>query len=46
MTQMTFGKHPIYDKWEAKQRRCSYDMLENKKDIGYLTNTGYLRITV
>ena len=40
-----FCRHPIYDKWEAN-REGVVRHIENKKDIGSLTNSGYLRITV
>ena len=40
-----FWTHPIYDKWEAN-RKGIVRHVENKKDIGRLSNTGYLRITV
>ena len=40
-----FCKHLIYDKWEAN-REGVVRHVENKKDIGSLTNSGYLRKTV
>ena len=40
-----FCKHPIYDKWEANREGIVRHVV-NKKDIGYLTNSGYLRIGV
>ena len=43
--QMTFGRHPIYDRYEAN-RLGIVRHVKNKKDIGSLTNTGYLRIGV
>ena len=40
-----FWKHPIYDKWEAN-RNGVVRHVENKKDVGRLNNTGYIRISV
>ena len=40
-----FCRHPVYDRWEAN-REGIVRHVENKKDIGGLTNSGYLRITV
>ena len=37
--------HPIYDRWEAN-RLGIVRHVENKKDVGRLTNSGYLRINV
>ena len=45
MMRMIFWTHPVYDKWEAN-RKGIVRHIENKKDIGHLNNTGYLRITV
>ena len=40
-----FWQHPIYDRWEAN-RIGIVRHVENKKDLGYLTNKGYILITV
>ena len=40
-----FWPHPIYDRYEAN-REGIVRHVENKKDIGGLTNSGYLRIVV
>ena len=40
-----FWTHPIYDKWEAN-RKGIVRHVENKKDIGFVINTGYLQIKV
>ena len=40
-----FWTHPVYDRWEAN-REGIVRHVENKKNIGRLTNTGYILITV
>ena len=40
-----FCRHPIYDRYEAN-RFGVVRHIENKKDIGRLSNSGYLIITV
>ena len=40
-----FCRHPIYDRYEAN-RLGVVRHVENKKDIGGLNKTGYIRITV
>ena len=40
-----FCKHPIYDKWEANREGIVRHVV-NKKNIGYLTNLGYLQICI
>ena len=40
-----FWPHPIYDKWEANREGIVRHVV-NKKDIGYLTKSGYIRIGV
>ena len=40
-----FCKHPIYDKYEAN-RLGIVRHVKHKKDIGGLTNSGYLRIAI
>ena len=40
-----FWTHPVYDKWEANRKGVVRHVV-NKKDLGSLNNTGYLRIGV
>ena len=40
-----FWTHPIYDKWEANRLGVVRHVV-NKKDIGTLSNAGYLKIAV
>ena len=40
-----FYRHPIYDKWEANRDGIVRHVV-NKKDVGRLTKSGYIRITV
>ena len=40
-----FWTHPIYDKWEANREGIVRHVV-NKKDIGYLTKSGYICIGV
>ena len=40
-----FWTHPIYDRYEAN-REGIVRHVENKKDIGFVINTGYLQIKV
>ena len=40
-----FCKHPIYDRYEANRNGVVRHIV-NKKDIGRLSNTGYLLISV
>ena len=40
-----FCKHPIHDRYEAN-RLGIVRHIENKKDLGSLTNAGYILITV
>ena len=40
-----FWPHPIYDRYEAN-RKGVVRHVENKKDLGSLTNSGYLRIGI
>ena len=40
-----FWTHPVYDRWEAN-RNGIVQHVENKNDIGRLSNSGYIRITV
>ena len=40
-----FWSHPIYDRYEAN-REGIVRHVKNKKDIGRVSNTGYLQINV
>ena len=40
-----FWTHPIYDRYEANRKGIVRN-IENKKDVGALTNSGYLIIGV
>ena len=40
-----FWPHPVYDKWEANRKGVVRNVV-NKKDIGNLEKSGYLRIAV
>ena len=40
-----FWTHPVYDNWEAN-RLGIVRHVKHKKDVGRLTNTGYIRISV
>ena len=40
-----FWPHPIYDRYEANREGVVRHIV-NKKDIGYISNTGYIRIDI